>query len=144
MKNLIKGIKSLRLGLSYAHSEYSNGFINGKNKAIEEILEIINQYNIITAPKSIKLSEIVNRLNERLKENLMDSYMKVLIKRDKTKNFITVFYKDTSYKIPSENNIFSFWNNDSIGMPEHTNFKWLYALWIAGTEIVDDLEENEC
>lgn len=121
-------------------SSYSVGWNDG-------IDNLKLKYNIITVPKTIKLSEIVDRLNKTLKEHSLDSYIDVLIKRhkiekDKNKSYVTVFHAGKSYQNQGENYLFSFWNNESISKPEHTCFKWLYALWIAGTIIEDDLREE--
>ena len=73
MKNLIDEIGKIIVSLK---RQYQNCFeeigcplftsdeIKGKILAYQDCLNIINNYNLITAPKSIKLSEIVERLNE--------------------------------------------------------------------------------
>ena len=138
MKNLIKEIESSRLGLSYAHSEYKNGFKDGKNEAIGEILEILNQYNIITSPKSIKLSEIVDRLKN------FDCYTSE-IKIDKHEDATIIeinYYSYTQCECGGYIQIIDGTICD-ISFGNHSYHKWLYTLWIANVEIIDDLGDVE-
>lgn len=67
MKNLIEEIEKLRTTDKQIYVPYTDG----KNKGINECLKILNQYNIITAPKQIKLSEIMKRLTYK---ELMSGY----------------------------------------------------------------------
>ena len=86
----------------------------------EDIENILNQHNIITAPKSIKLSEIVSRLN------------------------YCTFDRYSDYISLSGHCIFLVIKNNKIiidELPQTEKFKWLYALWLTGTEIIDDMEE---
>ena len=101
-----------------------------------ERLEKLDQYNLITAPKSIKLSEIVEMLKESNK--YLDFEFETTLDFKKA---IGVNYKsyDGEYYF-DECVVFN--ENMTIERVclESTNFKWLYALWIAGTEIIDDME----
>ena len=141
MKNLIKEIESSRLGLSYAHSEYKNGFKDGKNEAIGEILEILNQYNIITAPKSIMLSEIVERLNKIYNDSEFSSEVYF----NKELNAIGYGKYDKEWFMDTWTTIALIKNNKISKILKITSeeTKWLYTLWIANVEIIDDLEEDE-
>mgnify|MGYP006322019585 CR=1 FL=1 len=56
MIDLIKEIERLTDYLGDSECHYNTG--------VYDCLDILNQYNIITAPKSIKLSEIVKRMND--------------------------------------------------------------------------------
>ena len=95
------------------------------------ILEILRDYNIITAPKQIKLSEILTRLKE----------------------------EQTDYEFRYKEGSISVWKNRwcyavldieddtrKLYFAIHDSYlftKWLYALWIAGSEIIDDIGEKE-
>lgn len=140
MKNLIEEIKNLKY-IGLFNDDYGLGYNIGNNKAIEKVLEILNQYNIITAPKSIKLSEIVSRLNEHYNT-------KIIINRKPTSyyNCYIVCRKSLAenedYELLIRDNKiddideFCCYSNDD-------NTKWLYTLWIAGTKIIDDIKEEE-
>lgn len=128
MKNLIDEIEGHKF--SYAYDDFRKGYNGGLNVAIE----VLNQYNIITAPKSIKLSEIVSKLQEFY----ADEYV-----THKENNTIYIHRKDESYVIDS---IIEIFNNKITEIQLdylYEETKWLYTLWIAGTEIVDDLKEEE-
>ena len=104
-------------------------FDEGYNKAIDDVIQLFNQYNIITVPKSIKLSEIVDRLKEEYK----DYEFRYDI------NNISIWKKRWCYAV------FGILNN-KLKLKPDTDFeipKWLYALWLANTEIIDDLKEGE-
>lgn len=101
------------------------------------ILSILNQYNIITAPKSIKLSEIV--------EKLKDYYLgneNIFINRNYHTTTIKIKINFDTFEIvsinPKTNNI-DWLNRECFTR----SLKWLYTLWIADTQIIDDLKENE-
>ena len=134
MKNLIEEIKNNKLDIE-KHNEL---FASAWNSSIDNCCSVLNQYNIITAPKSIKLSEIVSRLEINFRENIrLNGYHKKIIGFDYLDfdgcwEFCYLFELDENMKIA---NI----QYDMIG----NEFKWLYTLWIAGTEIVDDLECDE-
>ena len=137
MINLINEIEVKKINIeSYHNEKYADGFIDGINEA----LEVISQYNIITAPKSIKLSEILGNLKLQIEEpeNLIKIQFNRKINaigfgeydtdwRQNTWQSLVVFYKDLTIK--------------NICIKLQDNIKWLYTLWIAGTEIIDDLEE---
>ena len=89
----------------------------------------LTDYNIITAPKSIKLSEIVSRLNCQV---------------ERYNDYINLY--DDTYEEDDIRDYSLFIKNnkiDEIHILPTNEFKWLYTLWIAGTEIVDDLECDE-
>lgn len=97
------------------------------------ILSILNQYNIITAPKEIKLSEIVSRLNECDKRNKFKAIIQV---------GETTVVENTEFK----KEYFYIKNNKIFDLSDYMvrdEYKFLYALWIADTIIVDDLKEEE-
>ena len=141
MKNLIEKIEKIIISLK---KQYQNCFeeidcplftsdeIKGKISAYQDCLNLLNQYNIITAPKSIKLSEIVSRLINAT-EN------KFTIER--VQHFIVILFVDEPIlriDIP-ENKI----GEILADCFDDTLNKWLYTLWIAGTIIEDDLECDE-
>ena len=112
------------------------------DQAITDVEILLDQYNIITAPKTIKLSEIVKKLKKSLtnpknkvnvyKENeneivIKISYFAIGTFVDET----TIDLSDKIYDIDGFNNLMS------------SRFKWLYTLWIAGTIIEDDLKEEK-
>lgn len=136
MKNLIEKIEKLKC-IGLFNDDFGLGYNMGNNKVIEEVLELLNQYNIITAPKSIKLSEIIEYY-----KNKKNQYWLVPIKLDNGKYKIRVKYGDSfweDYKLEIINGKISL---ISLNLPI-IEFKWLYTLCIAGTEIVDDLECDE-
>ena len=104
--------------------------LEGRILAYTDVVMALNQYNIITAPKSIMLSEIVERLNEEYKE-------KPIFQRW-TKNYKTIHLENRGGMFELSNNkiyeIYLFRLT--------SKSRWLYELWIAGTEIVDDLESD--
>lgn len=106
------------------------------NKGYEfiEVEQIIdpNKYNIITAPKSIKLSEIVERLNSCDKHNDFN----IIVKEDSL--VIENYTFRQEYFYIRDNKIF-----DLSYCMVRDEYKFMYALWIAGTEIIDDLKEVE-
>lgn len=145
MKNLIEEIEKLKVSESFGNSEYSFGLLEGKNKGINECLKILNQYNTITAPKSIKLSEIVENLNDfycpkkKIKvyeEKDEDGYVEKIIDANllgDVQNLCNLHIRIFDKKI-----MYMHIKPFAIDW-----FKWLYTLWIAGTEIIDDLKEVE-
>lgn len=112
--------------------------IKGFNRGLDVSQEILTKYNIITAPKSIKLSEIVSKLGignsfgiDRHK-NLINLY------EVNELEFDGEYWQDESYLLGiRDNKIY----DSNITLDDRT--KWLYTLWIAGTEIIDDLECDE-
>lgn len=140
MSDLIKKIECLKLSDSFIIGEYSFGFTDGKNKAIKEVLELLNQYNIITAPKTIKLSEIVSKLNEIFggsefsSEIYFNRELNAIGEGEYDKNWFMDTW--TPFIYLKENKI------SRIVKLGSESTKWLYELWIAGTTIIDDLEEQ--
>ena len=129
MKNLIEEIEKKKTNIDgFTASDYGEGYL----ECVDEILELLNQYNLITAPKSIKLSEIVKRLNEFY----VDEYI-----THRENNTIYIHRKDESYLIDSIIEIFNSKITEIQLDYLYDETKWLYTLWIAGTEIVDDLKE---
>ena len=133
MIDLIKEIEKLKLSNSFIIGEYSFGFTDGKNQTIKEVLELLNQYNIITAPKEIKLSEIVDRLKNDC------GYGDVEIKRYST--YTDVWGIEYNLYLSSDS-LFDFNLEGKITIHNDCIYNWLYTLWIAGTKIIDDLEKN--
>lgn len=128
MKNLIDDIEKMK---SYYQTDISCEFNDGWNNALDKAIKILNQHNIITAPKSIKLSEIVEKLNEEYKE-------KPIFQRW-TKNYKTIHLENRGGMFELSNNKI----HEIYLFRLTSKTRWLYALWIAGTEIVDDLEGDE-
>lgn len=130
MKDLIKEIL-LEEKLHCYNDQYKDGF----NEDLDKAIEIIKQHNIITAPKSIKLSEIVDRLKKDFPTH--DFYYRYVTKS----KWIAIWLGNHCYAtFTIKDNKLVLENKDEFEYP-----KWLYTLWIAGTEIIDDLEaiENE-
>lgn len=108
----------------------------GINEGIVESIEILDQYNIIAVPKTIKLSEVVSRLKETIKEefSMEDGYrcekaIGYYIRCFEDWDFIEIVGFDRDMKITR------------VGVC-YEGFEWLYTLWIAGTIIEDDLQEE--
>lgn len=125
------------------YSEYpvlsTNDITLGKCKAYQDCLDVFKDYNIITAPKTIKLSEIVDRLNEKL---ILETDYKASVIRYGKDIFIVVkkpfrTFDGVIAEINSTNKIVKIDEKYVI-----ENCKWLYALWLTGTIIEDDLKEE--
>lgn len=141
MKDLIKEINIYECEVE----RHSLGIIYVKDCYLKEDIDnILNQHNIITAPKQIKLSEIVSRLNKTSNDIfIFKLYFSENIFGDKA---IGYDYFDDGINEIIFNDIISFNENMEIiriELPNIDDFKWLYALWIAGTEIIDDMEKVE-
>ena len=135
MKNLIEEIKELKPQI--ITDKYSDGFQN----AIKMVLNKLNQYNIITAPNQITLSEIIDNIYETKFKS--ESWVEP-IKEGNNYYRIRVQYGDGywgDYEFYIRNNKIEINENDYL-LP-FNEFKWLYTLWIADTEIVDDLEGDD-
>lgn len=139
MKNLIKKLKIYEC----EYEKNSLGIIFLKDCYLKEDIDnILNQHNIITAPKSIKLSEIVSRLEEiyigfdaKIVSEKKNEHIILWCKTSLSKHFILEINM-------RNNNIKGL--NPIVAMNEDcfmNSLKWLYALWLAGTEIIDDMEE---
>ena len=104
--------------------------LQGQVEAYQDCLNVINNYNIITAPKTIKLSEIVSRLKNELKDYVI-KYIngEITVCRDRWCYAVVYIDEDTHN--------FEFDFHDRFNFP-----KWLYTLWIAGTIIEDDLKDE--
>ena len=126
MKNLIEEIEGLKVNEAFGTGEYSFGLLEGINKGINNCIELLTQYNIIPAPKQIKLSEVLDKIG----------YDDIQIKRDNHLIFVKnsdglLFTVDFNKLLPCR-----FLDYVCYG-----KLKWLYTLWIAGSEIIDDLED---
>ena len=130
MKNLIEEIHELK---DYENYDY--------DQAITDVEILLNQYNLITAPKSIKLSELIDKIYETKFKS--ESWVQPIKEGDNYYR-IRIQYGDGywgDYEFYIRNNKIEINENDYL-LPMN-EFKWLYTLWIAGTEIVDDLESDE-
>lgn len=148
MKNLIEKIEKIIEDLKiekqkcFEEIDYPLSQVDrleGRILAYTDILMALNQYNIITAPKSIKLSEIVKRL-----KNSFDCYT-TEIKIDKHEDATIIeinYYSYTQCECGGYIQIIDGTICD-ISFGNHSYHKWLYTLWIAKTEIVDDMECDE-
>lgn len=111
------------------------------NTGVYDCLDILEQYNIITAPKEIKLSELIDKIYET---KFKSECWVEPIKEGNNYYRIRVQYGDGYwgyYDFYIENEKIVIYTNDCL-LP-FNEFKWLYTLWIAGTTIIDDLEEVE-
>ena len=143
MKNLIEEIEKLK-DYSIEDSALDLVIREITNETIDKVLSILNQYNIITAPKSIKLSEVIDKIYKT--EYSSECYVHA-IKCDNGQ------YKD-DYRIRVQYGD-GYWGDYEFYIVDgkissafdmdlpRDEFKWLYTLLIAGTEIVDDLKEVE-
>lgn len=146
MKDLIKEIEKCKLKYEYDGSEFDckrSIFNEGIGKTINWLEDDNFPYNIITAPKQIKLSELIDKIYETKYSS--ECYVKAI----KGSNGQ---YKD-DYRIRVEYGEgywgdFDFYivkgkisSDLELNLPRN-EFKWLYELWIAGSEIIDDLEEE--
>ena len=131
MKDLIKEIEGLKLETHPEETEYRFGFRDGNNACVVSVKNILNQHNLITAPKSIKLSEVVSKLNDNEWKDFQITKQENLISIDNNNNFREYLNIDKG-KI-----------TDISEEMQTDKYKWLYSLWIAGTEIIDDLKEEE-
>lgn len=144
MKDLIKEIEEIIVSLK---RQYKNCFeeidcplftsdeIRGKILAYKDCLNLLNQHNIITAPKQIKLSEVVERLEQHFHKT------KFYLYDNKTIGFDYIDYdgcEEFAYLIGLNDNMTI--KHIDYDLNEN-DFKWLYTLWIANVEIIDDLEE---
>ena len=140
MKDLIKEIEGLKLKIHPAETEYRFGFRDGNNTCVVSVKHILNQHNIITAPKSIKLSEVLDKICELYEEIIEEE-----IYFNREINCIGYGEYDENWMQNSWHTFVAFNKGLTIKninlRPQDDNIKWLYALWIAGTEIIDDLEE---
>ena len=137
MKNLIEEIEKMKNRGGWTNDEFYKCGIN-------DCLELLNKYNIITAPKSIKLSELIDKIYKT--EYSSECYVKAI----KCSNGQ---YKD-NYRIHIEYGD-GYWGDYEFYIVDgkissifdmdlpRDEFKWLYTLWIADTIIEDDMEEDE-
>lgn len=137
MVDLIKEIEELKLKTHPEETEYRFGFRDGNNTCVVSVKNILTQYNLITAPKQIKLSEVVSRLKQYFHKTKIYLWDKRIIgfdyiDYDGCEEFAYLFELNKNMTIKHIQ--YDLKDND---------FKWLYALWIAGSEIIDDLEEKE-
>lgn len=114
---------------------FKNDALAGTIMAYQDCLNLLDKYNIITAPKEIKLSEIVSKLENDC------CYDKVIIVRNST--YTRVVGRMLHHLYSSTKPLFDFNIEGKIDKPNDFNYKWLYKLWIAGTKIIDDLEKQD-
>lgn len=124
------GYKSYYDNFTKQTTYYKNNEYYDHDQAITDVEILLNQYNIITAPKTIKLSEIVERLKNELKDYVV-RYVGSAITICQDGWCYAVVYID------EDTHNFEFEMQDRFNFP-----KWLYTLWIAGTEIINDLKEE--
>ena len=122
MVDLIEKIHELK---DYENYDY--------DQAITDVEILLDQYNIITAPKTIKLSEIVDKMNCYVKRNENDIHL-----YDIEEDLFDEYDSFESYSLIIENNKIT-----NILLSQCDEFKWLYTLWIAGTIIEDDLKDRD-
>ena len=128
------------------------GWTNDKfyHTAINDVEVTLNRYNIITAPKTIKLSEILDRLNKEHKKTINGNIIfEYKINRngwyntDGTSYHLTDTTIDSYYYGKKLLTVIKFNKKMAMTVLDFgDNFKWLYALWITGTIIEDDLQEK--
>ena len=150
MKNLIEELEKalqdterLYRHTSEIYNSYLKSHYRGKMEAYMNILDSLKGYNIITAPKSIMLSELIDKIYETKFKS--ESWVEPIRESDITLR-IRVQYGDGywgDYEFYIRNNKIEINENDYL-LP-FNEFKWLYTLWIAGTKIIDNLEcdDNE-
>jgi hypothetical protein len=134
MKNLIEEIEKLK------RPDTKVSFDEGFNRGLNLSQEVINQYNIITAPKSIKLSEMLDKICE-----LYEEIIEQEIYFNREINCIGYGEYDEDWMQNTWHTFVAFNKDLTIKKinirPQDNNIKWLYTLWIAGSEIIDDLEQ---
>lgn len=139
MIDLKKEIEGLKNNINTEDYKYNMGCIVVKeleNETIDKVLQLLDQYNIITAPKTIKLSEIVSKLNEIFN----DSEFSREIYFNRKLNAIGEGEYDKDWFMNTWTPFIRFKENkiSEIINLESERTKWLYTLWIAGTIIEDD------
>ena len=97
----------------------------------KELSTFTEEYNLITAPKSIRLSELIEKLNISKWQDFQATKQGNAISIDNNNCF-------REY-LNIENNKITDISDDM----QVNEYKWLYTLWIAETTIIDDLENNE-
>jgi hypothetical protein len=149
MKNLIEEIEKIIVSLK---RQYQNCFeeidyplsqvdkLEGRILAYTDVVMALNQHNIITAPKEIKLSEMLDKICE-----LYEEIIEQEIYFNREINCIGYGEYDEDWMKNSWHTFVAFNKDLTIKKinirPQDNNIKWLYTLWIAGTEIIDDMEE---
>lgn len=128
MKKIIEELKNNKLDIE-KHNEL---FASAWNSSIDNCCSVLKQYHLITAPKSIKLSELLGKLNKLFEgecyiKRIFKSPIYIVLQDD----IVMTISKDLKKILNIE------FNNTFIEL------KWLYTLWIAGTIIEDDMEEKE-
>jgi hypothetical protein len=138
MKNLIEEIEKLRdLRLDGCLGDIVCRTC--ENETIDKVLKMLDQYNLITAPKSIKLSEMLDKICE-----LYEEIIEQEIYFNREINCIGYGEYDEDWMQNSWHTFVAFNKDLTIKKinirPQDNNIKWLYTLWIAGSEIIDDME----
>ena len=109
------------------NAEIKNAFEKGINVA----LKVLDGYNLITTPKSIKLGEIIDKLNKIDKSNKFKAIIKVSD---------TVVIENSEFK----KEYFYVKNNKIFDLSTYmvkAEYKWLFNLWTTNAEIIDDIGE---
>ena len=119
-------------------------------KGLDDYNNKSNEFILITAPKEIKLSEILDRLNKEHKGiingNVIYEYKlhrNGWYNEDGTPYHISDISIDSYHygkKLVTAIRFSPRMTITEIDFGE--KHKWLYTLWIAGTTIIDDLEDN--
>lgn len=131
----LKYAKNLYDNINENDNGYLKSYFLGTIQSYETILKCLENHNIITAPKTIKLSEIISKLNEKL---ILETDYKASVIRYGKDIFIVVkkpfrTFDGVIAEINSTNKIVKIDEKYVI-----ESCKWLYALWITGTIIEDD------
>ncbi|MBO5712487.1 MAG: hypothetical protein J6R47_06575 [Acholeplasmatales bacterium] len=123
LKNEIEKLRdSVKEKIEKLKDNIQDVYLKGGTDALNQVLKMLDQYNIITAPKSIKLSEILHKINypslniERVKKRI-DVYSGKLI-------LFSIHVKKLHIK----------------NVPLDGDTEWLYILSITNTLIEDDME----
>lgn len=146
----LKYAKNLYDNINENDNGYLKSYFLGTIQSYETILKCLENHNIITAPKSIKLSEILDRLNKEHKKTINGNIIfEYKINRnwryntDGTPYHLTDTTIDSYYYGKKLLTVIKFNKKMDITILDFgDNFKWLYALWIAGTIIEDDLQDE--
>lgn len=122
-------------------NELMKANLEGKILAHENLLQSLDDFNITVTPKSVKLSEIINKLKSQLQDTLEDEiYFNREIKAIGYGEYDIDWQQNSWYTLVKFNKDLTISN---INMRIQKNVKWLYCLWSSETEIIDDLECDE-
>ena len=146
MIDLKEEIEKLQTNLCERILDQDETYLQGMSIAYENCLMLCDQHNIITAPKEIKLSEIVSKFV--IKDSFYKNHRISVIRDDNDIDVWEDYDIEVDETTLSQSNLLVVISNNKI---EEINIsyryenlnKWLYTLWIAGSKIIDDLEGNE-